>query len=243
MKILTNIKSWFDKLRNAYPKPKTSSPAKPIPPELQAQLAQFRAANPELKAASDEQLMELIPRVMRHMADIDPTDEAALDRMSAADLGILGEQLLEQGKWPEAEPVLLRALERSEQEGDVDNRISAAGLLGRLCRDRRDFAEAHTLLQQVLGLAERLDDKWWQGTIFHDIGTTHAMQSQYHQAIVHYKKSLEIAKALGNELEMVVNYTRLFPKLGSEKETLLRRATEVRILANTVVTNMFVCRG
>nr|VFJ47389.1 MAG: hypothetical protein BECKFW1821A_GA0114235_101615 [Candidatus Kentron sp. FW] len=70
---------------------------------MQAQLAQLRALLPELKGASDEQLMNSFRRLCEKKHDnkpppLPPPDEATLDRMSADKLSTLGEQLLNRGQ-------------------------------------------------------------------------------------------------------------------------------------------------
>nr|VFK27403.1 MAG: Tetratricopeptide repeat-containing protein [Candidatus Kentron sp. MB]VFK30281.1 MAG: Tetratricopeptide repeat-containing protein [Candidatus Kentron sp. MB]VFK74293.1 MAG: Tetratricopeptide repeat-containing protein [Candidatus Kentron sp. MB] len=180
------------------------------PPETKPLLDQLRAAHPDLKSVTDQQLMELLQQAMQqHMANIDPTDKATLDRMSARELRVLGERMLSQGKWPEAEPVLLRILERSEQEGDREQQIWAMIYLGRLCSERGDFPEAYELFQQALAQAERLGEKRPQGAIYSEIGDILATQSQYPLAITHYRKSLEIGEALRHEQDLAVFYGNL----------------------------------
>jgi tetratricopeptide (TPR) repeat protein len=115
-----------------------------------------------------------------------------LDKMSAHECGVLGQQLLHAGNWDEAERCFFAILEKGEHTGDLDQQCKAAGALGRLCKLRGHFEQARTLMQQSLGLAERLGDRWMQGVNYSEIGETYRMQGQYPQAAEHYRKAIQI---------------------------------------------------
>jgi len=96
--------------------------------------------------------------------------------MSAEQCGAYGEHFMNMGRWQEAERLLLAAVDKAEGEKDLGQQAQECTALGTLCRQRGDFPQAMVLVQQALGLAERLCDKGLIGLIHDQIGSTHLMQ-------------------------------------------------------------------
>ena len=119
-----------------------------IPAEVRVQVQALRSKHPELKAASDEQILEAM---QARTPQAKPPDEAEMDKMSAAECGAQGEALLSVGQWQEAERCLFAALEKAEKAGDLMSQCQALMLLGRLCRNRADFPQAMALYQVYAG--------------------------------------------------------------------------------------------
>ena len=186
-----------------------------IPSEIKAQLDSLRQTHPELRCLSDERLMEMIQQAVEAeiMAQASAPDVGDIARMSAIEFRLkcraIGEQLLDAGRWQEAERWLLAMLERAEKVGDLMVQCQATGLLGHLCQSRGDFPQAMALQQQSLRLAERLGNRRLQGANYADMGGTYWMQGQYPQAIEHYRKSLEIAEKNGDEQMQAYVYGNL----------------------------------
>ena len=120
-------------------------------------IAQLRAKHTELAGVSDEQILTMLEQARSQPPAQGSVQD--LDKMGANECGVLGEQLLQTGRWDEAERCFLAALEKSEQAGDLSEQADAAMHLGRLCGRRGDSQQAMTLFQQSLGLAERLGDR------------------------------------------------------------------------------------
>ena len=157
-----------------------------ISTEIKAQLNLLRQVHPEILGWSDEQLMALIQQAMQEETEHDATPgEADMARMSAEECGAMGQQLLQQGRWQEAEWWLFAGLKKAEQAGDLDIQCKTTGLLGQLCSNRGDTPQAMELSQQALGLAERLGDLRVQGTCYNQIGSIFLNQGLYPQAIKH----------------------------------------------------------
>jgi tetratricopeptide (TPR) repeat protein len=106
-----------------------------------------------------------------------------LEKMSAEELIGAGQQLLNVGRWDEAERYFLLAVERAEQEEDREQQTWATLHLGSLCRRRGDFPQAMALYQQALTLAERSGDRRLMGVMYDEMGTVYRMQGGYPQAI------------------------------------------------------------
>ena len=120
-----------------------------IPPEIQALIPQIRAQYPQLVNLPDEAVAELILQAMQEQEP--PSGEQDMQSMSAEELRSTGQQLLNTGRWQEAEQYYLLALEKSEKDQDYYGMAWAFNYLGRLCRDRGDFSQAMLLYQQALG--------------------------------------------------------------------------------------------
>lgn len=172
-------------------------------------LNQVRQMVPQFRELSDEQIMDMIPQhlqaILNEMetAQAGAADQANIEKMSAAACGLKGEQLLDSGRWQDAEPWLVAALDKAEKSGDTMNQSLAVRLLGRLCLSRGEYPQAMELSQQALRLAEGLAAPQLQAGIYIQIGSIHRDQGQYMQAIEHYKKSLEFIES-GNDLELAV---------------------------------------
>ena len=138
-----------------------------LPPELQAMIAELRSQHAELAGVSDEQILVVLQRAQSRAAAKSSVED--LDEMAAEECGALGEQLLHAGRWDEGERCFFAALEKAKQAGDLDQQCKAALALGRLCGQRGHFQQAMTLLQQSLGVAERLGNRRLQGADYNQI--------------------------------------------------------------------------
>ena len=97
----------------------------PISNEIKAVIDQVRAQHPQLAALSDEQILHLMMRAQQQAAgDLSDDD---IDRMTAEECGVRGEQLLNVGRWDEAERFLFAQLKKAEAENDLDQQCKAAG--------------------------------------------------------------------------------------------------------------------
>ena len=85
-----------------------------IPPELRPIIAQARQQNPQLTALPDEEVARLIMHAMERQAGL-PTGEQDLVNMSTRKLIETGEQLMNMGRWQEAERYYLQAMEKAEK--------------------------------------------------------------------------------------------------------------------------------
>jgi len=62
--------------------------------------------------------------------------------------------------------------------------------LGYICRERGDHSQAIIILRQALALAERLNNRLLQGTVYNEIGNVYKDQGNYPQSMEYYKRSL-----------------------------------------------------
>nr|VFJ53644.1 MAG: Tetratricopeptide repeat-containing protein [Candidatus Kentron sp. DK]VFJ57419.1 MAG: Tetratricopeptide repeat-containing protein [Candidatus Kentron sp. DK] len=190
-----------------------------ITPELKPYIDQMRALartrglGRQIDTYSDEDLLAFLREARREKSlDASSSDKpsaATMKTMSALELCLLGEGMLEQSRWPEAKSVLLYALKQSKREGDKKRQVYVSIPLGQVYANLEDFPQAHELLQEALALARGLGDRWLQGAVHDRIGDIHNTQSQYSQAIVHYEEVLAIGEELGNEEILAVGYGNL----------------------------------
>ncbi|MEI7868412.1 MAG: tetratricopeptide repeat protein [Candidatus Methylumidiphilus sp.] len=179
---------WFDK-RN--------KEAQKIPEEIKAQLNLLRQADPEFQSLSDKQLMLLIQQAMEMEAtQANVPDKASIERLSAEECGAIGNQLLELGRWQEAESWIINALEKSENTRDYLNQCRAYTLLGSLCYRRGEFPKAMKLLKYALELSEQFGLRREKGMIYDEIGTAYNTQGQYADSIECHKMSISIIEEL-----------------------------------------------
>lgn len=95
-----------------------------IPTELKPLIAQVRQQYPQLKDAPDEvvariiYIMQAIVAQQKTSISQNPDDEH-VEKMSAQKCLILGERLLNTGKWEVAERVFLTALVKGEKSNRV----------------------------------------------------------------------------------------------------------------------------
>ncbi|MCP4410816.1 MAG: tetratricopeptide repeat protein, partial [Gammaproteobacteria bacterium] len=144
-----------------------------LPPELQQMIAQVRQQHPQLAHLPDEQVAELIMQAMEQQT---PASGQDMDSMSANELDVAGQTLMDQGRWQEAEEYFFKAIDKGEEEGSYDQKCWGIIHLGQLCLQRGNFPQAMTLYQQALTLAERLNDRRLMGVIYNEIGETYRMQ-------------------------------------------------------------------
>jgi tetratricopeptide (TPR) repeat protein len=183
-----------------------------IPAEIKAQIDMLRQAHRQLRNLSDEQLIEMIQKQAMLLQKVQGAALGAADmeKMSAQECGAIGQQLLQLGRWQEAERWFLAALEKAERVDDLWwVQGMAVGALGELCARRGEFLQAMALLQQALGLAERHGDRSLQGISCSQIGDAHLFQGQYPQAIECFKKSLEIGEEIGDKRMQAATYGSL----------------------------------
>jgi tetratricopeptide (TPR) repeat protein len=146
-----------------------------IPPELQKIVAQAKRQYPQLAHLPDEVVAQMISEAMQEQQAGPLAGSEELEKMSAKELNLMGQRLLNMGRWDEAERYFLCAVERAEQENDSEQQTWATAHLARLCRYRGDFPQAMALYQQALVLAEQIGDRRSMGVICDGLGTTYAM--------------------------------------------------------------------
>ncbi len=172
---------------------------KTIPSEINDILDGLRQAIPEIgDMLSDDQLMEMIKQAMQtETSQLDELGETDMERMSAEECCKFGEQLLDVGRWQEAESWFIKVLEKDEKTKNYHFQyIGATTCLGSICYRRGDFTQAMELLQHALKLAEQYDSRLQQSIIYTEIGLAYASQSQYVKAIEYHKISIAIIEEI-----------------------------------------------
>jgi tetratricopeptide (TPR) repeat protein len=157
-----------------------------IPSELRAMIAQVRVQYPALAGQPDEVVAALIMQALE-VQQAGPAGEQNPDTMSAYELIARGEQLLDIGRWQEAEQYLLQGAEKAERENNLSSQCSAYVTLGRLCSERGDLSQAIKLYQEALALAEQAGNRRLMGVIYTQMGGAYRMQGAYPQAIVYFQ--------------------------------------------------------
>src|SRR5262245_16612869 len=114
-----------------------------------------------------------------------------------------GDQLIKQGRYPEAETSYLEALVEAEKSGVQDPRLAKSLTnLAALYRNQGKYPEALRLLQKALSIWDGIPETNHIGraAVLDDLAFICLNQRLYDQAEAHYRRSLNIReKALGPE--------------------------------------------
>ena len=180
-----------------------------IPPELQQLIARTKQDMPQLAHLPDETVAQLILQTMQKRQTEPPASDEELRNISPEQLGTIGEQMMNIGRWDEAEKYFFRALENAGKMNDIEQQIKAIGSLGYLCRQRGEFPQAMTLFQGALALAEQIGDRHSMSVIYDRMGSTYLMQGSYSQAIEYYKKAIEMHAQIDDEEGLAIGYGNL----------------------------------
>ncbi len=144
-----------------------------IPPEIQELIPQVRRQFPQLAAAPDEVVAIFIQQAIESQKSNlqTPHTDEELNAMHPQQLGAIGEQMLNIGRWGDAEKYFSKALENAEKISDPQGQMAATESLALLSRYRGNMARAMELYRQTLTLAERWGDCIMIGASYHGIGT------------------------------------------------------------------------
>ena len=99
-----------------------------VPPELEQTIAQAKQQNPQLTTLPDEVVAQMILQAMQEQQAGLPTSDEELRNMHPEQLGAMGEQMMNIGRWDEAERYFFQAMENAERLNDIGQRAKVASL-------------------------------------------------------------------------------------------------------------------
>lgn len=131
------------------------------------------------------------------------------EELPAAQCGLISQQLLEQGRYEEAEAFAHAQLKKAFLSFDDDQVVKALSKLGRVRRDIGDFNQAETYYNRAWFLARQLGNQRSVAIALDQMGTLLRMAGDARRAIELYGESLHIHLELGADADIGVEYGNL----------------------------------
>ena len=110
----------------------------------------------------------------------------------------LGDILMDQGRYQEAQIAYEEALEIGKQIGELRNQAVVLGQLGELARRQKNYSEARSLYLAALERFRALSEPGAEAIIWHQLGTVAQSQERWVEAEYDYRQSLTIKEQQGN---------------------------------------------
>ena len=194
---------------------------------MSQQIQQFRQDNLALTAKmSDEGIIVLLQQADQAMANDRPTvfmveppndaqptqtanDNQDFEKKSMDELIVVGQQLVYEGYWQDAERAFHVLLKKANQASHVPYQSLGLLLQGQLRSDRGDQPQAFILFRQALSLAKSTNDLRMICQIHESTGIAYTRQGNYQEAIDHHRYALEICEHIGDEQGVILSRANL----------------------------------
>jgi tetratricopeptide (TPR) repeat protein len=194
---------------------------------LSQQIQQVRQDNPTLTAKmSDQEILALLQQSDQAIANDRPTvfmvqppkdaqqmqtanDNQDFEKKSMDELIVLGQQLVYDGHWQDAERAFHVLLKKANQASHVPYQSLGLLLQGRLHSDRGDQPQALNLFRQALSLAKYTNDLKMICQIHDSTGIAYTRQGSYKEAIEHHRYAIEICEHIGDEQGVILSQANL----------------------------------
>ena len=195
--------------------------------DLSQQIRNMRQDNPTLTVKmSDEEIIELLQQADHAMANDRPTafvvqphkdaqqapdkvTRQEFEKRSMDELIVVGQQLVYEGHWQDAEQAFHILLKKANQANHILYQSLALLLQGRLLSERGDQPRALILFRQALSLAKYTNDLKMVCQIHDSMGTAYNRQRNYKEAIEHHSYGIEISKRIGDEQGVIIGQANL----------------------------------
>lgn len=119
-------------------------------------------------------------------------------------LGSCGWKFLDYFELAEAGKSFDREKEMAERQGDRIKLADALDGQAAISREKGDFANADRLLQQAVGTAEEVQDKYELSRLYNQFGRLRGEQNRPEDAYQYYLRSLQVSQEINNPLRIAV---------------------------------------